>query len=96
MFRFAIRDLLWLTALAAVGAAWWSEMRNRGPENTRSRVENARLAKECDRVKWQLDSSVKLLAHRGVRLEYRENSVQVRGDFRGTYSSRRGKKSESD
>jgi hypothetical protein len=96
MFRFAIRDLLWLTALAAVGCAWWSEMRNRGPENTRLRVENARLAKERDRVKWQLDSSVNLLAQRGVRLEYRENSVQVRGDFRGTYSSGRGKRAESD
>jgi hypothetical protein len=23
MFRFTIRDVLWLTAMAALGAAWW-------------------------------------------------------------------------
>jgi hypothetical protein len=25
MFRFTIRDVLWLTALIAMGAAWWAD-----------------------------------------------------------------------
>jgi hypothetical protein len=25
MFRFTIRDVLWLTALAATGIAWWAD-----------------------------------------------------------------------
>jgi hypothetical protein len=25
MFRFIIRDMLWLTALVAMGAAWWAD-----------------------------------------------------------------------
>jgi hypothetical protein len=25
MFRFSIRDLLWLTVVVAMGAAWWAE-----------------------------------------------------------------------
>ena len=41
MFRFTIRDLLWLTLLAAVAVAWWvdrSRLRQRideldGPQN---------------------------------------------------------------
>jgi hypothetical protein len=27
MFRFTIRDVLWLTALVAIGAAWWVDHR---------------------------------------------------------------------
>jgi hypothetical protein len=27
MFRFSIRDLLWLTALVAMGCGWWMERR---------------------------------------------------------------------
>jgi hypothetical protein len=27
MFRFTIRDVLWLTALVALGVAWWSDRR---------------------------------------------------------------------
>jgi hypothetical protein len=25
MFRFTIRDVLWLTVVAAIGAAWWAD-----------------------------------------------------------------------
>jgi hypothetical protein len=43
MFRFTIRDLLWLTTLVAVtmgmGLAWWITEQTRGPENARLRRE---------------------------------------------------------
>jgi hypothetical protein len=28
MFRFSIRDVLWLTALVAIGLGWWAEHRS--------------------------------------------------------------------
>src|SRR4051812_6568455 len=58
MFRFTIRDMLWLTALTAVGIGWWLELRHRGPENVKLRDENWRLAQERDVVKYQLDSKL--------------------------------------
>ena len=33
MFRFTIRDVLWLTALAAVGAGWWANAKRMSAEN---------------------------------------------------------------
>jgi hypothetical protein len=29
MFRFTIRDVLWLTALMAMGISWWADIRRR-------------------------------------------------------------------
>jgi hypothetical protein len=37
MYRFTIRDLLWLTVVMAVTVGWWLELRNRGPENAKLR-----------------------------------------------------------
>jgi len=31
MFRFSIRDVLWLTALAALGVGWWLDHRRLAP-----------------------------------------------------------------
>jgi hypothetical protein len=38
MFRFTIRDLLWLTALVAMGAGWWIDQ-----DRIRRQEENLRL-----------------------------------------------------
>ena len=48
MFRFTIRDVLWLTVVVAMGAALWLESLNRGPENARLRRENAQLQKQLN------------------------------------------------
>ena len=76
MFRFTIRDVLWLTALVAVCACWWLELRNRGPENVKLRAENARLISERDTAKWEFESCAKVLMKRGLSLSYRGYSVQ--------------------
>jgi hypothetical protein len=45
MFRFTIRDLLWLTVVVALGVCWWGERREAN-QSRRLREENARLAAE--------------------------------------------------
>src|SRR5262245_31817952 len=70
MLRFAIRDLIWITALAAVGVGWRLETSNRGPVNLKLLAENARLAGELDIAKWQLQSTASLLKKRGMGLSY--------------------------
>jgi septal ring factor EnvC (AmiA/AmiB activator) len=43
MFRFTIRDLLWLTVVVALAAAWWSDRR----DAIRQRLDNqARIARQ--------------------------------------------------
>src|SRR5687768_9785076 len=46
MFRFTIRDVLWLTALVAMGVGWWMEHLKSGPEIASLRKENERLFRE--------------------------------------------------
>jgi len=58
MFRFTIRDVLWLTVVVAMGFGWWPELKNRGPENMKLRDENVRLVQERDAVRHQLDSKL--------------------------------------
>ena len=41
MFRFTIRDLLWLTVVAAMGVGWWVD-------HTRISTANNELAKQRD------------------------------------------------
>jgi len=41
--RFTIRDLLWITVVVAMGAGWYLEYRNRGPENLKLHGEIAKL-----------------------------------------------------
>ncbi len=51
MFRFTIRDVLWLTVVAAVGIGWILEYRNRGPQY-------AQLRRECDILEWKLNKVI--------------------------------------
>jgi len=41
MFRFSIRDVLWLTALVALSVGWWLDRRN---------VDKLRLEREAMRI----------------------------------------------
>jgi hypothetical protein len=48
MFRFTIRDVLWLTVVVAFAVLWAMEMRQRGVENAELRQINRRLLQERD------------------------------------------------
>ena len=50
MFRFTIRDVLWLTVVVAFAVLWGMEMRQRGVENAELRAANTRLLQERDRA----------------------------------------------
>jgi len=44
MFRFTIRDVLWLTALVALGAGWWRERTNAAHERA-ERLQQTEIVK---------------------------------------------------
>jgi cell division protein FtsB len=46
MFCFSIRDVLWLTALVAMGVAWWMDRQATTREQAALQSERAALAKE--------------------------------------------------
>jgi len=66
MFRFTIRDVLWLTVVVAMGAGWGMELRHRGPENTRLRRDNARLLKELAGAQKQLETALLVMKAKGI------------------------------
>jgi hypothetical protein len=51
MFRFTIRDVLWLMVVVAMGAAWWLDVRRRDSsiEAARLRLEEAELRADLAR-----------------------------------------------
>jgi hypothetical protein len=84
MFRFTIRDVLWLTVVVAMGVGWCMEYEKRGPANVKLQKENAELIQQRDSLKWQLKSATKILANKGITLESNDRSVHFRsGDWSG-------------
>ena len=51
MFRFTIRDILWLTVVAAVGVAWWMDRRNAAVEMAKLRTDQAQLKSQVADLK---------------------------------------------
>jgi hypothetical protein len=51
MFRFTIRDVLWMMVVASVLAAWWTD-RSRLDERLRPWAEWERLMDEAQRQHW--------------------------------------------
>lgn len=43
MFRFTIRDLLWLTVVVALGVAWWVDRRNLEARHAATKAELQRV-----------------------------------------------------
>ena len=80
MFRFTIRDVLWLTVVVAMALGWGQEVTQRGPETVRLRtkiealIEQSRLdeaaakRKHSEVVKWA-KSNEKLYHDSNQRLE---------------------------
>jgi hypothetical protein len=52
--RFSIRDLLWLTALCAVLAAWWIEHRRTTSESRASKAAAMNYQLQTERLKAEL------------------------------------------
>src|SRR5262245_11479601 len=77
MFRFTIRDVLWLMVVVALAVGWWLELKNRGPENTKLKAENLHLVKELDVAKWQLEEGASLLKDFGIEISYRGYAVDA-------------------
>jgi hypothetical protein len=80
MFRFTIRDLLWLMVVAGLGAGWFQELRHRGPANIRLRSDNERLRSEFARQRKEHQQEVEDLSAKVVRLRQTiENDREIRG-----------------
>jgi hypothetical protein len=81
MFKFNIRDLLWLTAIVAVSLGWWLERRSLLSLNEQT-------VGERDIAKFQLESITELMSDAGFKVEKAENSVRIDGPFQDGKVSR--------
>ena len=61
MFRFTIRDVLWLTVVVALAVLWQMEMRQRLVERPDLRTENVRLKKKLESTQLALEASRRLI-----------------------------------
>jgi hypothetical protein len=76
MLRFTIRDVLWLTVVAAMGVGWWIEF-----------SENAPLRRRCDRLESLAAGSVGIMQHVGIKAEFRDDNILIGGyQMRGSSS----------
>jgi hypothetical protein len=64
MFRFTIRDVLWLTALVAMGVAWWLHV---------SRLTSSRKI-------WLNDIAIYLRETHGVKAEFDGKELSITDD----------------
>ena len=60
MFRFTIRDLLWLTVVVALGVGWWVDRR----------VQSARMTGLTDYVEVIEDECARLRRQQSLELEF--------------------------
>ena len=63
MFRFTIRDVLWLTALVAMGVAWWLDHASLGASRVAIRDHAIKLRTSFSNVK-----KTHVISHRGAEL----------------------------
>jgi len=70
MFRFTIRDVLWLTVVVALGVAWWIEHRQIVP-----------LRKRCDRFENLARAAVPLMRNLGIDAEFKDDNISVSGFY---------------
>ena len=81
MFRFMIRDLLWLTIVVATVLCGIIQCRVRDVENAKLRTRNTSVADERDSLKWQLDSVSELISGEGFKLDSCDRFVEFTGPF---------------
>jgi len=61
MFRFTIRDVLWLTTFTAVLLTWWAD-------HSRITADREQIAKEQRRSRWAFDSLAQALESDGFKV----------------------------
>jgi hypothetical protein len=66
MFKFTIRDLLWLTVVVALGVGWWID--HRWP---------SKLREENEEMRKQLSSLTALLDKAGVKVKVEKGHVEI-------------------
>jgi hypothetical protein len=69
MFRFTIRDVLWLTVVVGVAAAWWTDQRWLRANIRATTYEYRELQSEYVKVKQTRDETLDVLreAHRAIQ-----------------------------
>jgi hypothetical protein len=74
MFRFTIRDVLWLTVVVALGLGWWIEKRQNTP-----------LRDRCARLERLAAMSAAIMREVGIKAEFKEDNIFIAGSrFEGT------------
>jgi len=74
MFRFTIRDVLWLMVVVGLGVGWWIQ-------NTKQRQALLSAQAKADDLGWKIDFCEELLADFGIKLRHEDNRVEATGDF---------------
>jgi hypothetical protein len=74
MFHLTIRDMLWLTALAALSLAWWQDRRA-----DQSALQVA--SEQRHDLEWKLEVCAEALRELGFALKLADSSVELEGDF---------------
>ena len=72
MFRFTIRDVLWLTVVVALGCGWWLQWHS----------QHDALHAERNKLKWQLKSTAYLLEQQNIKLDAGDTKVEISGAVR--------------
>jgi hypothetical protein len=67
MFRFTIRELILLTVIVAMGAAWWVK-----------RQSAQRLQNERNDIHWKIESITSILRDRGMEVSDNGRTIAVR------------------
>lgn len=78
MFKFTIRDLLWLTVVVAVALAWWVHQRQQFRE--RERWHREALTARSDAISWKRNAEA-------MAESLRENGWDVEMDDDGKHGS---------
>jgi len=74
MFRFTIRDVLWLTVVVALGCAWWLNRQSMNSERAAWDKERIAIGNKAKEEQWQLQSKLKK-AEKKLSLAKQETEV---------------------
>ena len=83
MFRFTIRDVLWLTVVVALGVAWWVDrerVRSQGEQNQQLVARFKKNGVELESMLRQLEPAL-TPAVRGVRVQRSMTPIPGRSDY---------------
>ena len=80
MFRFTLRDMLWLVALVAMGTSWWADIRRRDSsmKSARLQVEDAEF--RVDRARSETKTIREQAKQRDLQLSLRLLQEQAKND----------------